>query len=211
MLTNHKEKVQWLLDFAYRDFDAMREGDIVNLREDLVAVLRNSTNEPVTVIGSDESKEYIVGADADWFRGLQIQLRDLLHDRYHELPMRREVTVTENMVLTTLTAETVSEPAELRFRIRTDGYKGWTVLNLVSDDGEQSAESEILFIAQLALGMTDTSNVLVCPSCNERVFWRVRRQRFCSAACRQKESYQAWLERGGIRGTSKATKARAKK
>ena len=207
---NHEGKVRWLLDFAYRDFAALRQSDIAALRRDLADVLRKSIQDPLTVLGSAEARGYIVKADTDWFRGLQIRLSDFFRERYQSPRMRLEVTETESIVQTTLRTEE-SEALELRFRIRAEGFRGWTILNLVSDDGEESAESEILFIALVSLGTTDTSRVLLCPSCEKRLFWRVRRQRYCSAECRNKESYQAWLGRPRETRKPKKPKKKARK
>lgn len=79
--------------------------------------------------------------------------------------------------------ETFEPPSGYSLR----GSGGWTTIHLTSRAGEETDEREILFVASIAIALTDSSRVQLCPSCRERLFWRVRRQKFCSSKCRAKE------------------------
>lgn len=181
-IRSQEDRVQWLVDFAYRDLGKFREGDWLNLRDDLAAFFGKSLNVSPTVLGSRAAVDYVkTGATSDWFGKLQRQVRAMLRSRFSE---RSYPDIEDDAV-------------ELPSRYVLTGYQGWTLMELVSEKGAESAEREILFVASLALATTDSARIQLCPSCEQRLFWRKGRQKYCSDKCRHHESYQAWLERQG--------------
>lgn len=180
IVSSNESRVQWLLDFAYRDLKSMSPGDLLNLREDVKAFFGGAQNRayrdpPAIVAGA--INEFLDTADARWFGRLQARARALLGPRFAPHDWSKPQALPLPVGITP------------RFGFAVAGVKGWSVLMLTTKNGKAAAESAVLFVLMLALALTNSGDrIQLCPSCKERLFWRARRQKYCSSKCRARES-----------------------
>ena len=206
IIETNEQRIQFLLDFAYRDVAEMTRGDRFNLEDDFKAflgfdVVRSST-EPIVIFGSAWTLDHVRKADVAWLRRLQKRIKDLFAppptSTGRGAPMqaskRRQNERRQKI-----------EPFKFPqgYALLRDG--GSTVIQILAfSGGGKVAEDEIITIASLTLATMDSDRLQLCPECEERFFWRVRRQKYCTPSCRQDANYQAWLARESNRDRKRA-------
>jgi len=191
-------RVKFLVDYAYEDLDKLREGDWLNLWHDLGTFLVDGRNREDARWGEDFAAGQLwvdmagtqtprgKAARRKTLRGIQRELVALFELIVAEVS-RDEVRLPgkdDTMVVTPLPGPTrgrdVSWPS-LRFRpARVPGTRdslGFTVSGGIRDLVLWKVTQDLLRFPSRPLNR--------CPGCS-RVFYRVRKQTYCTRACFKK-------------------------
>jgi hypothetical protein len=175
------DRLQWAVrDFAQQDLRLFREGDWLNLREDLAGFLGYGVEQDVSsgdvVVVSKPPRAY---SEED-LRALQGEARKML----------------EGVVSLRDTGSGVSPGLELSGKWSAVARKAGPVLLTVAT----SVRDGFLFKLLLLLWQEGVDHVRRCPECSQ-LFWRVKRQLYCSRTCSTRVNMRAYLERQGKRAT----------
>ena len=173
------EQFRFIADFADMDLEQMREGDWINLQEDLAHFLPTQADEGFTLFDAEEDPEakkypkpkivelqkvvrYLLPSDlAGWDTTSAIA--------WHELHPR------DNPLEIKITASYETFPGGVLYAH--GKFRDMFFLNLVS----------------LRQRRDVVSKVKRCPECN-RIFYRVRRQKYCSGPCVTAANKREWLK-----------------
>jgi hypothetical protein len=183
-------RIAWVVTFIAADLNKPREGDVLNLREDLHAFLlfppRNTSNE---VLKLAEPFHAITIKDAGiWdncdlsiLRDLQNTCRDILGSVAKPNP---------NPV------NPKSWPLDLSFGVSKNGQP------LI----EGKSVDLFLFTLFNALAVEGRDRILICPNC-KRIFLKMKRQKYCSRRCGMAQFMREY--RKTEQGRDKTAKANA--
>ena len=178
-ISTPRQRLQWLVNFASVDLQAMREGDLAMLRQGLADVLLplHSSLAPGGL--------HVVPATEPWsFPVVDLQaLRDELHDELAFALARRGRQVEREE----------KRLDSLRWDVPyADPRYGHPHRHFLCVKGEIRDVVMLLYLHLMA--SQDTAALARCKEC-ERVYLRQPNQRYCSKACANKVGQRAWRER----------------
>lgn len=175
------DQLQWAVrDFIQPDLRLFREGDWLNLREELTAFLGFG-------IEQDSSEVQVISrpprADED-LQALQAEARKFL----------------ESAISLRDTGSGASKRLELgKPSLSLIVSKSGLVLRTVD---LSSARDGFLMKLWLLVGELGAANVRRCPECRA-IFWRIKRQLYCSRTCSTRVNMRAYVGRRNERAKSK--------
>jgi hypothetical protein len=178
-ITTPRQRLQWLVNFTSVDLPAMRNGDRLNIKQELAEVLLplHSSLAPGGL--------HVVPTTEPWlFPIVELQaLQDELRDELALALARREQPVER---------ESRSLPS-LRFDAPyADTRHGMPHRHFCSVRG--SIRDVVLLLYFHLMASQDTAALDRCRAC-ERIYLRQPNQRYCRKVCANKVGQRAWRER----------------
>jgi hypothetical protein len=207
-MTMANERLRWAVGFARRDLALCRAGDWLNLREELdgfiVGRIGEALDIPLTItpmVGPLVQDYTEVG-----FRELQQKVRELLNGA--AVTQAGGVAARATGVATS-TIATVNLLDGQRWAAVADA-SGRVLLSVTT-----SVSDGFLLKLSYLLLLAGANNVRRCPAPNcGQIFWRVKRQLYCSRTCSTRVNMRAFLDRKREDGTNRqqpADKGRARR
>jgi predicted RNA-binding Zn ribbon-like protein len=188
------DPIAFLVRFANAELEQFREGDWLNLQDDLAAFadrtqLSGALN--LTLMPTDEPRKAL-GPNV-FFDGLQDSVRRLLR------------TVAESQSAIDLQGLSSAAPESVEVVITLDAESGRAPRIVLS--GEYL---DLLFVKAVWLLASDPagSRLRLCPEC-EAAFLRIRKQLYCSRRCVNRANKRAWLDRGPGKASHRASSRRS--
>jgi hypothetical protein len=192
-------RLQFAVNFAEDNLDHYREREWNKLRTDLETFLYGLTGQPIPTFGAITIRAMDPPFPSDYpkdaFRELQAEVRHLL----------RGIAPTAQ----TPDRDLSGGPS---FTIK----QNWSPMRLGSAivlNASGSVREGFLFLLVLLLAQHGLQNVRRCPSLEcGRLFWKVRRQLYCSRTCVNRENQRAWTrKKRRLEPSSAKSRQRAKK
>jgi uncharacterized C2H2 Zn-finger protein len=197
MATAAQLRERWLrfaVGFATMKLDQLREGDWLNLREDLTrfATLRGRPKEE-----ADEDAQ-VFGVAAWPLPGHTITvtfnhdtIRALQEDVHHFLHYSLEIQAYDDALQR---GEDIKPPARTLPEIRVIPWLDWP--KGPTQDAALFVHGDLrdLFLLRLVfLLQRDASHIRRCPECGS-IFYRVRKQEYCTRRCTNRANMRAWRQ-----------------
>jgi hypothetical protein len=173
-----EERLKFVVNFAGMDLDRLRDGDWLNLREDLQTFV--SIDQFMLEGPSPRDEEYT----ADEIRALQRELQQVLGD----LVAKREPS-GNHWPLTQYTK--LIDLKDLALGVTPLDPLGMPGHNMLR---AQAPARNVFFLHLfLLLCQEPTGRILRCPECGT-IFYRVRGQRYCTRRCVNRVNRRDWVE-----------------
>ena len=185
------ERLRWVVDFANQDLTGFREGDWLNLRDDL----RQLLNRPIAGIEVKVAFEF------------QKESRERLGEIQNKLREFLRGVATNNMTLSDkrpgrkgILLEAIplslSYGCSFSWQSFLSSYEKESVVKEIPPAGIFASADDVydavLFAVMLLLaGLHD--NLRTCPEC-DRIFFKIRKQRYCSKRCINAATRREWLK-----------------
>jgi hypothetical protein len=171
-----EERLKFVVKFAGMDLDHLRDGDWLNLREDL----QSFVSVDQFMIEGPSPHEYTT----DEIRALQRELRQVLED----LVAKREPS-GNHWPLTQYTK--LIDLGRLALGVTPLDPLGMPGHNMLR---AQAPARNVFFLhLWFLLGQEPTGRILRCPECGT-IFYRVRGQRYCTRRCVNRVNRRDWVE-----------------
>jgi hypothetical protein len=189
-----RAKVAWALGFAELNLDTLRPGDRLNLLSDLHEFfdLHDALRLGVTANGLSLPES---ARPEQWeeIRSLQEKTRGLLGGL---VQTRRQwgVPIPE-ILLREITVGPSLHPPLAKPDPAVDQSKAGLIFSAPWQDA-------FLLLLSLCLWQVNLDNLAACPEC-DKLFLRVRRQRYCSRACTNRANVREWRKKPGKREQEK--------
>ena len=177
------ERLRFALEFSQMDLDVLREGDWLNLRDDLRAFVwlgagEHTRDDLAGVVTVPLAKPLPQDMTEPDFRALQ-----------------REAWSFFGGVVT------IQGPLQVCYL--QEGSRG--VLHFMG-----SAPDMFLIRLAYLLDQQTTDRILKCPECEKR-FLKIRKQKYCSRACVNRANKRSWRERKQVQDKKPQSKSRRAK
>ena len=209
----HADPIEFIVRFIYEDLEQFREGDWLNLQDDLAAFER--CGPPSLELGpTDENLAKLrTTSDPKLFRKLQVKLASLLQT----IAMRQSTTTVSQAP-----SSKASDPGSVFAFYRTLSSVSFSadVVRIGIADGPDKVPRVLLegkyfdvlyakaALVLLLVGSPARERLRLCPECLT-VFVRVRRQRYCSRRCVNRANMRGWLGRHKGKASHRASSKRS--
>ena len=183
-----KNQLRFLSDFSQMDLNSFRSGDWLNLHEDIVAFLglvqvgdayklRSQVNESDPPVAVVMPTDLVPGKRLSraTIRAMQEAARDVL-----------------KLVVTARQRPDLFRGPRRTIQIRYDLVPLFKSRSLLFVSGR--AREVFVFMLHLVLSQQPSDKLKTCPQC-DKIFLRVRRQRYCSRQCTNRANMRAFLAR----------------
>jgi hypothetical protein len=178
-LSTPRQRLQWLVNFASADLTTMREGDLLNTKQELADLLL-----PLHSSLAPGGLHLWPDTEPTLFPLVELQaLQDELRDELAFALARREQSVEREY----------RQLDTLRFDAPyADTRHGQPHRHFCSVRG--SIRDVVMLLYFYLVASQDTAALARCREC-ERIYLRQPNQRYCSKACANKVGQRAWRER----------------
>lgn len=179
-------RLQFIIRFVGMDLPNMRPGDLLNLREDLMAFLMGGPDGNLGphkggIVACPLEPPFPQDMTLQDLEGLQAELKILMN----------AIGIQGDMTL----PGTKTIPIKARYALvgsRAQRTPGWGTLLTVTGP----TRDMVLLTTLWLLNNESGDRIVPCPACRT-VFYRVGRQHYCSSACRSRVAGKQWREREG--------------
>jgi hypothetical protein len=186
---------RWLrfaIEFVNRDLNQLREGDWLNLREDVLHFARlfgrpmQETAADAKVFGVAAwplpGSSITVKLDRAIIRTLQAEVYNLLHYSFDRRAYDDALQRGEDA------KPPAGPPPKIQFTPQLDWPEGSTQDAVLFASGELR---DLFLLRLVFLLQKDASHVRSCPEC-KTIFYRVRKQEYCSRRCTNRANMREW-------------------
>ena len=190
-----EDPIAFLVRFTRMNFEQFREGDWLNLQDDLAAFERSGPSTLTLSPADRDVAKLRVTRDLNDLRSLQVRFLGVLLP----IALRQSATPTPS--------GRTSDPAiafAFHQHLSSESHVTQVRIGIADHPGEAprlvlSGKYFDILCAKAALLLllersAATQRLRACPECETTVFIRVRKQRYCSRRCVNKANMRAWLE-----------------
>lgn len=191
------DPIAFLVRFANADLEQFREGDWLNLRDDLAALARALLSGPLilTLMPTNEPRRLGAVDSGEYVEWLQLQ------DNFRRV--LRTVAASQSPIDPQGLSSGAIELVTVGISVAADPTKGPCV--------ELSGEyPTLLFVKAVLLLAAEpaAARLRLCPEC-ESMFLRIRKQQYCGRKCVNKANMRAWLGRQHGKASHRASSRRS--
>lgn len=178
------DRLQFAIRFAQSDTASMREGDKLNVRDDLFLFAHGfpyQSEDDMDVNAGDvflHRKDEIRKMPDQAIEKVRLEFLGILHDL--SMPPGRSRFAS------------IEPLSKLRFYIAANDDKGM----IVFASSEDPREVILYRLIRLLESSVNTKRLMICPECR-RIFLKVKRQRYCSARCASRAYMRKYRASGG--------------
>jgi hypothetical protein len=175
-----EDRLRWAVEFCQSDVDHMRQGDILNLRDDLYLFLSGHPNERVFPGGISVFE--IPAGDH--------MIREFSIEEIRQLQAEVQAVFRSAAIVS---GERVALPINVCYTLMRDP-QDWKRKVLI----EVAGDSRDCFLTVLyhLLSQEPVNRLAMCPGCN-LIFYRVKKQKYCSVKCGNKVYMREYRAIGG--------------
>jgi hypothetical protein len=190
-----KDRLPFAIRFASMDLDGIRQGDWINLEEDIVDFVgfrtgrtREEARKQARRIGVSPwpwSGRFVLRRDKDTIRALQADVRGFLNAvmaRHEDLDAKQRGQQPE--------CEVTPDIPEIHLRLWLDWNQDQPEDVGLLMDG--TLRDMFLHVLSLLLSQ-DMAHMRRCPEC-QTIFYRVRKQRYCTRTCTNRANMRAFRQ-----------------